>query len=62
MMRSPEMRPRRFSIRQGLVVTDVRCGMSVASLLVSGVSVVRGGEESGVYASGEGVESCTSVV
>ena len=32
MMRSPEMRPRRLSIRQGLVVTGVRCGISVAAL------------------------------
>jgi hypothetical protein len=62
MMRSPEMRPRRLSIRQGLVVTGVRCGMSVAALWLGRVSVVRGGEESGVYVSGEGVESCAAVV
>jgi len=56
MLRSSESRPRRLSERHGLVVTEVRCGGSGAAAVTSGAAV-RGGDESGVKASGvEGVE------
>ena len=56
MLRSSEMRLRRLSVRQALVVTEVGC--------VGSVSVVAVGRvDSGVYAVGEeDVESCVSIV
>ena len=62
MLRSSEMRLRRLSVRQGLVVTEVRCVCSASVVAVVGAAG-RGGDESGVYAVGEeDVESCVSVV
>ena len=52
MLRSSERRPRRFSVRQGLVVTDVRCGKSKSTVVVYGATDC-GGDESGVSPSGE---------
>ena len=52
MLRSSEVRLRRLSVRQGLVVTDVRCvgSGSVAAVGATG----RSGADSGVYVGGEG--------
>ena len=61
MLRSSEMRLRRLSVRQGLVVTEVWCvgSVSVAAVAATG----RGGDDSGVYAVGEeDAESCVSIV
>jgi hypothetical protein len=61
MLRSSERQPRRFSTRQGLVVTDVRCGSLELALVRCGATTVPGGDDSGVNAYGEeGVESCAS--
>ena len=51
-----------MSVRQGLVVTEVRCVRSASVVAVVGAAG-RGGDESGVYAVGqEDVESWVSVV
>ena len=61
MLRSSEVRLRRLSVRQGLVVTEVRCGGSVSVVVVGAPG--RGGDDNGVYAVGEeDAESCVSVV
>ena len=61
MLLSSERRLRRLSVRQGLVVTEVR---RVGSVSVAAVGATgRGGDDSGVYAVGEeDAESCVSVV
>ena len=61
MLRLSEVRLRRLSVRQGLVVTEVRCVVSgsVAAVAATG----RGGDDSGVYAVGEeDAESCVLIV
>ena len=61
MLRSSEIRLRRLSVRQGLVVMEVWCVGSVSVAAVGAAG--RGGNESGVYAVGEeDVESCVSIV
>ena len=52
-LRSSEERLRRLSVRQGLVVTEVRCvcSGSVVALGATG----RGGDDDGVYVGGEGM-------
>ena len=60
-LRSSEERLRRLSVRQGIVVTEVRCvgSGSVAAVGATG----RGGDDSGVYAVGEeDAESCVLIV
>jgi hypothetical protein len=56
-VRSPWVRPRRLSPRLELVVTGILCWPSLPSG-VGGGALWRGGEESGVYASG--VLDCVS--
>ena len=61
MLRSSEVRLRRLSVRQGLVVTEVQCVGSVSVVAVGAAG--RGGDDSGAYAFGEeDVESCVSMV
>ena len=61
MLRSSERRLRCLSVKQGLVVTEVRCGCSASVVAVVG-AVGRGDDESGVNAAGEkDVEYCASV-
>ena len=51
-LRSSEERLRRLSVRQGLVVTEVRCGCSGSVVAVGATG--RGGDDNGVYVGGEG--------
>ena len=51
-LRSLEMWLRRVSVRQGLVVTEVRCVGSVSVAAVGATG--RGGDDNGVYVGGEG--------
>ena len=52
-LRSSEERLRRLSVRQGLVVTEVRCVCSGSVVAVGATG--RGGDDNGVYVVGEGV-------
>jgi hypothetical protein len=55
MLLSSVMRTRRLSVRLGLVVAEIRCGGP--ALVTAGYSATgRGGDESGVNASGEDVD------